>query len=181
MNGYILTGGRSTRMGQPKPEIAFGESTFLDRIMDAARPVFDRVTIVSRADEPPHEDVAPIFGVAAALADAGEGRAFVIAADYPLITTELLRFLCERAARSAAPVVAPEWDHNVQMLCAAYDASLAPLIATRIADRRYDLHGLIAEAGGEIIRESDIRSRFAGEPLMNVNTPEQLEAARRLL
>jgi molybdopterin-guanine dinucleotide biosynthesis protein A len=31
-----------------------------------------------------------------------------------------------------------------------------------------------------IIAESVLRARFPGEPLMNVNTPEELEAAERL-
>jgi molybdopterin-guanine dinucleotide biosynthesis protein A len=168
-------------MGSAKPAMPFGGSTFLERVLDAARPVFDKVAVIGREEEPPHDDVAPIFGVAAALADLGAGRGFVLAVDYPLITSELLRFLSSRAESSPAPVVAPEWNGRVQTLCAVYDASLAPRVAARIAERRYDLRGLIAEAGGEIIAESDIRGRFPGEPLMNVNTPEQLEAARRLL
>ena len=168
-------------MGSPKPELPFAGSTFLDRVVDAARPVFETVKVLGREDEPPHEDVAAIFGVAAALADVRAGRGFVLAVDYPLVTSDLLRYIRARAEGSSAAVVAPEWNGTVQTLCAVYDASLAPRVAARIAERRYDLRGLIAEAGGEIIAEADIRARFSGEPLMNVNTPEQLEAARRLL
>jgi len=175
-------------MGSPKPEMPLAGTTFLDRVVDAARPVFEEVVIVGRTAtslrtivEPPHDDVAPIFGVAAALANIGAGRGFVLAVDYPLITRDLLRYLRSRAEASTAMIVAPEWNGKVQTLCAAYDASLAPHVAARIAARRYGLLRLIAEAGGEIIAESDIRARFAGEPLMNVNTPDELEAARRLL
>jgi hypothetical protein len=32
----------------------------------------------------------------------------------------------------------------------------------------------------DIIPESELRQRFAGEPLMNVNTPEELGEAERL-
>jgi len=168
-------------MGSPKPELPFAGSTFLDRVVDAAQPVFDEVVIVGGADEPPHEDVAPIFGLAAALARIKAGRGFVLAVDYPLITSNLLRYLRSRAEASTALIVAPEWNGKVQTLCAAYDAALAPRVEAKIAARRYGLRRLIAEAGGEIIPESDIRARFAGEPLMNVNTPDELEAARRLL
>ena len=49
----------------------------------------------------------------------------------------------------------------------------------RIAERRYDLRGLAR--GAEIIEEEEVRSRFSGEPLLNVNTPEELESATVIL
>src|SRR5579859_2848830 len=43
VNGYILIGGSSTRMGQSKVPL------FLDRVIAAARPVFDQIFAVQRA------------------------------------------------------------------------------------------------------------------------------------
>jgi molybdopterin-guanine dinucleotide biosynthesis protein A len=153
---------------------------FLDRIVAAAAPVFDEVIAVQRFGGEPvsrirtifedeHEDDGAIFGVARALRDAG-GDAFVIAVDYPLITSEVLRFLREERR-------APEWNGRVQTLCAVWRADMLSRIEERIAARRYDLQPLVER---EIIAESELRARFRGEPLMNVNTPEELEAAERL-
>ena len=47
MNCYVLTGGRSTRMGRSKSDL------FLGRIVDAAAPVFDGVIAVQRFGQPP--------------------------------------------------------------------------------------------------------------------------------
>ena len=33
----------------------------------------------------------------------------------------------------------------------------------------------------DVIEEDELRARFSGEPLMNVNTPEELEEAERLV
>ena len=33
--------------------------------------------------------------------------------------------------------------------------------------------------GAEIVEEDELRARFGGEPLLNVNTPEELESAMR--
>jgi molybdopterin-guanine dinucleotide biosynthesis protein A len=63
------------------------------------------------------------------------------------------------------------------MLCAGYSPALLPLIDERIAGGRFELRGLAADA--EIIEEETLRSTFPGEPLMNVNTPEELELAAR--
>ncbi|HEX2120641.1 MAG TPA: molybdenum cofactor guanylyltransferase [Thermoanaerobaculia bacterium] len=171
MNCYVLVGGRSSRMGQSKAAL------FFDRIRAAARPVFDEVVAVDRAGgvpiagvrtifEEPHEDEAPLFGVARALQDA-RGRCFILAVDYPRITPGVLRFLRDRAG-------VPVWQGKPQPLCAVWDAALLPRVERRIAERRFDLHGLPETA---MIDEAELRRRFGGEPLMNVNTPEELEAA----
>jgi len=185
MNCYVLAGGRSRRMGRSKREL------FLDRVAAAARGAFDEVIVVDRAFEGEHEGEGPVFGIRAALQHARQGRCFVLAVDYPLITTEVLCYLRDHPVGGQAPspvlhrrgacaptgttMLVPIWHDKPQPLCAVYDTSLLPLVERRIADHQFDLRGLIAEAHAEIIDESDLRTRFAGEPLLNVNTPHDLE------
>src|ERR1051326_4327614 len=85
MNCYVLTGGRSSRMGRSK------RALFFDRVAAAARPVFDDVIALDWEEG----GKAPIFGVARALRNA-QSRAFILAVDYPLITSDVLRFLRDR-------------------------------------------------------------------------------------
>jgi molybdopterin-guanine dinucleotide biosynthesis protein A len=152
---------------------------FLERIVAAAAPVFDEVIAVQRHGGDPvairtifeeeHEGDGAIFGIARALRDAN-GDAFLLAVDYPFITTDVLRFLRDERG-------VPEWSGRKQPLCAVWETAALPRIEERIATRRYDLQPLAEQA---IIAESVLRARFPGEPLMNVNTPEELEAAQRL-
>ena len=176
-------------MGRSKLDVEIGGATFLSRVIAAAQAVFDGVTAVQRPGgeaidglrtifEPPHDGDGPIFGVLAALRDTAQ-RCFVLAIDYPLIDVGLLRFVRERAEASRAPLVVPRWDGKLQMLCAAWSPELRPLVAARIAEQRFDMRALAAEA--EVIEEDELRTRFHGEPLMNVNTPEELEKAARLV
>ncbi len=195
MNAYVLVGGRSRRMGESKVEL------FLDRVVSAARPVFDEVMVVDRLAvgswrvagghlpstllpptanrqpptirtiyEDPHEHEGPIFGVVCALRDA-RAKCFLLAVDYPLITSDVLRFIRDREGM-------PEWNGRPQTLCAVWDAALLPRIEERIARGALDLRGA---AETEIIPESELRARFPGEPLLNVNTPEEWERAQRFL
>jgi len=205
VNAYVLVGGRSRRMGASKVEL------FLDRVVAAARPVFDEVVAVDRASavilsrvddegppdlsgaraigrrsfavsaaqddrsirtifEEPHDLEGAIFGVVRALRDA-RGKCFLLAVDYPLITTEVLELLRDREGT-------PEWNGRPQPLCAVWDAALLPRIDERIARGALDLRGAAETA---IIAESELRSRFSGEPLLNVNTPEEWERAQRFL
>jgi molybdopterin-guanine dinucleotide biosynthesis protein A len=181
MNGYVLIGGRSRRMGQSKVEL------FLPRALATARLAFDAVYAVQRANgstagdvetifESKHEDEAPAFGVLRALEHAG-GRCFILAVDYPLLTADVLRYLVQRTEASSALLVAPRWDDRLQILCAGYDgAVLGPRLAARIAGGRLDMKGLASEAETEVLEEQELRARFSGEPLRNVNTPEEWEA-----
>ena len=151
-------------MGTSKTEL------FLPRVVAAAKPVFEEVIPVSDVGE--NGAVAAIFGVGAALR-AARSRCFILAVDYPLVTSDLLRDLRDRGG-------VPMWNGRPQPLCATWDAALLPLIASRIALGKLDLVGLLAEAKVEIIAESELRARHGGEPLMNVNTPEDLAEAERL-
>jgi molybdopterin-guanine dinucleotide biosynthesis protein A len=176
MNCYILIGGRSRRMGRPKEEL------FLDRVAGAAAQVFETVIAVQRNGgaaasietiyESPHDDQAPVFGVARALHHARE-RCFILAVDYPLITAAILRYLRDRFESSSALLVAPVWSDKTQMLCAGYDPALLPRIEQRITAARYDLRGLASESEAEILAEDALRKQFDGEPLMNVNTADE--------
>ena len=170
-------------MGASKTEL------FLDRVVAAASPVFDEVLAVNRHDaeplpirtifEAPHDGEGALFGIARALEDA-QGKCFVIAVDYPLLTTELLQFLVLQFEECSSPALVPEWDGVQQPLCAGWDAeTMLPVVKNSLAAGRYELLPLIRETGAAVIPEADLRARFSGEPLMNVNTPEQLEAAER--
>jgi molybdopterin-guanine dinucleotide biosynthesis protein A len=175
MNVYILIGGRSRRMGVSKAEL------FLERIVAAASPVFEELVAVQRFGEQPvairtifeepHEQNGAVFGVARALRDVQEcglPQGFVLAVDYPMITAGVLRHLCDRGG-------VPIWDGRPQMLCAVWDAHALPRIDERIARGQFDLHGLVDR---EMIPEGELRARFDGEPLRNVNTPVEWEAVR---
>lgn len=176
MNCYILIGGDSLRMGQSKVTM------FLDRVAGAARGAFDGVFAVQRAGgegargvttifETPHEQQAPVFGVARALAHA-HAKCFILGVDYPLLSASLLRRLRDRFEASAALLLAPRSRGKLQMLCAGYDSTLLPRIEQRMAAGRLDLRGLVADVETEIVDEDSVE-------LMNVNTPEELEEARR--
>lgn len=188
MNCYVLTGGRSRRMGQAKPDLPFAGTTLLGRLSETARQVFERVIAVQRPDGGPmrgietiyeewHEHGAPLHGIQRALEHAAE-RCFILAVDYPLITVALLQYLRARFEASAAPVLVPEWSGRIQPLCGGYSPALLPRIREEIAATHFKVKGVLAEA--EVIPEQELRARFPGEPLMNVNTPDELEEARRL-
>ncbi|HVR43636.1 MAG TPA: molybdenum cofactor guanylyltransferase [Thermoanaerobaculia bacterium] len=192
MNCYLLLGGESTRMGRPKAAVELGGKTFLERALDAAASAFDRVLAVRRAAESAipglttiferkHRGSGAIFGLERALEDAGEGKLWLLAIDYPLMTSSLLGELRRRFEGSGADLLVPRWDGKPQLLCAGYHTALLPAVRSAIAAGRYTLRGIAESARIEIVDEGDLRRRREGEPLLNVNDPTDLARARRLV
>lgn len=190
MNCYVLTGGLSSRMKRDKRELQIRGRRFLDLVAGAAAPVFDEVVEVRRSlhseatlraiVEPDHEGTSPLYGIRAALADATT-RAWILAVDYPLITAPVLQILRDRFDESDADLLVPMWEGRPQMLCAGWSVSLLVEIQQRIEEENLRLRGLLDRPGVCIIPERWLRQRFPGEPLMNVNRPEQLESIRRTM
>lgn len=189
MNCYVLIGGRSRRMGRSKIDLPFAGTTLFGHVVAAARQAFERVIAVQRPDgepqrgvdtifEEPHEGAAPIYGVLRALQHARE-RCFVLAVDYPLVTADLLRYVRSRFEESSASVVLPVWGGKPQVLCAGWSPELVPRLEEGITAGELSLQVLLGGAA-LLIPEGDLRSRFSGDPLMNVNTPDDLQEAKRL-
>lgn len=191
MNCYVLAGGLSRRMGAPKRSLAIGAETFLDRTIRVARAAFDDVIVVERVAgeglrpdartilDSPHADSSPLFGIAAALRDAA-ARAWILALDYPLLTSQVLSFLRLRFERSASELLVPRASEKLQMLCAGYAPSLLAIIESKLGRGDLQIRGLVDEARAEVVDESIIREHFTGEPLANVNTPEDYREAQTL-
>jgi molybdopterin-guanine dinucleotide biosynthesis protein A len=177
-------------MGTPKAQLEIGGATFEELVLGAAAAAFDEVVAVERAGgkersvrtifEEPREERGAAFGLARAFADAGEQRLWLLGVDFPLVTGALLRDLRERFERSAASILVPWWDGEPQMLSAGYGPAAGQALARAIEEEDLRLRGLLGRVGAEHVSEEEIRARHAGEPLLNVNQPADLERARKI-
>jgi molybdenum cofactor cytidylyltransferase len=122
----LLAAGASTRMGRPKALLQAGDRTFVRAILDSLRDAgVPRAVVVIRAGDAAIEKeiAAAAFGRAVINPRAEEGQltsliagldavdapdvaaALVTLVDVPLVTSETIRTLCARAARSTAAVI----------------------------------------------------------------------------
>lgn len=179
-------------MGRAKDTMELDGHTFLDRVRTAAEDVFEEVVVVARAPlrayagraiyDQPHGDTAPIFGVRRALRDAmelSEDRIWVLAVDYPLIRSDLLRFLRHQFESADVQLAVPVVASKTHMLCAGYSTSVLNPLEEMIASGQYKLRGLIDSCTVLVISEEEIAARFDPTGLTNVNTPAEYEELRR--
>jgi molybdopterin-guanine dinucleotide biosynthesis protein A len=186
----ILAGGQSRRMGQHKAWLEVGGQPLIRRVWSACRavplPVCFQGEVPGLAaafpDVPAWRDPVPGGGPLTALAEAlarADGQVvLLLACDLPFLTPALLRgVLAALGEGDWAVPVAGGRDHP---LCAAYAPSVLPRARALLAAGRRSLRDLLAA--------EDLHGRRLplepawGDPeslLCNVNTPEDLAAARR--
>ncbi len=189
VTGFVLAGGRSTRMSRDKALLPWGGATLLDHAIARLRSVTDDVRILC-GPEPRYADRglpivvdvpgpgSALIGLLSALVAAPRERSLLLAVDLPHATPALLQALIEAGPGSDA--VVPISPSGPEPLCALYRAACRKPI--RIAIARGDLkmtsfwtdvHVRTIE-GEALTRLGDPRFLF-----VNVNAPEEYERTNR--
>lgn len=186
ISGAILAGGASSRMGRNKALLAIDDRRLIERVAAALRQVADDLFLVAN-DASPYaflglpayadavSGAGPLGGLLTALRQARQQHCLVLACDLPFVTPELLRFLATEAA--GKPALALRTADGVQPLCAAYSKACLPIVEQLLAGADYKMGMVLERAGAHIV---DIaKTPFGDELLFNVNTPAELQRARR--
>ncbi len=129
LEGFILAGGASSRMGTDKAKLLLGKQTFIDRIAAALQPVTQKVSVVGADPANANAElntVPDVFdkwgalgGVHGALCACRAEWAAVVACDLPFVTAALFERLA--GLRGGYDAVAPvQIDGRPQPLCALY-------------------------------------------------------------
>jgi molybdopterin-guanine dinucleotide biosynthesis protein A len=188
MDGVILAGGRSRRMGTDKAALPWENATLVERQAARLAKVFGQVVVSARepgrfaavglpviADGERPE--APIAGIAACLRALGR-PVFVLAVDLPFVPISLIAGLSRELLDGSAPAVAPRASGKIQCLCAGYRPAILPLAERRIARGLLSVHGLLEEAGGQVWDEARWRALAPPTAFDNINTPQDYETFR---
>ena len=190
MAGFILAGGKSTRMGADKAFVTLDGRTLLARALDLARSVTPDVRIVGeaakfRAFAPVVEDVfpgcGPLAGIHAALRASVAELNLVLAVDLPFVSRELLEYLIARARTSDAMLTVTRAGGGWQPLCAIYRHAFADVAESALRQGRYKIDALFYAPQTQVIAEDELRAAgFSAAMFRNLNTPEDLAQAGKL-
>ncbi|HET6690845.1 MAG TPA: molybdenum cofactor guanylyltransferase [Miltoncostaeaceae bacterium] len=188
--GVVLAGGASARMGAAKAAVPWGDGTLLSRAVIALRPAVGRVIVVRAPGQvlPPlpggvavtedaHPGRGPLEGLAAGLAALRPGEvAFALAVDMPFAGAEVAAAVLA-ALPPGADAAVPRAGGRAQPLAAAYRPGVADVARGLVAAGRPRMHDLLAAIRVAWVDAADLPGGAAA--LANVNTPDELAAARR--
>jgi molybdenum cofactor guanylyltransferase len=196
LDGFILIGGASSRMGSDKSRLRFGELTAVERIANALSSMATRVFTVGKPEMEslttalPH--VADLYqqwgalgGIHAALNAAESEWIAVVACDLPFVTKELFARLWSVTSESEAtdaivPIQADGWP---QPLCAFYRReSCLKKIEELIAVGEHMPRALLATVTTRWVRPDEVGDLpGAANFFFNTNTPGDYERAKQIL
>lgn len=185
---FILTGGRSSRMGENKAALKLGEYTFIERIANTLSTLVKDITLVGGnlqqefpelnfvPDLHPHD--GPLGGIYTALHFGRQPWAFVIACDLPFVTPQFL-FALWQGREGFDAVIPVQTDGRCQPLCALYAREQClPVAAYLIEKGERKPRALLDSINTLFISVETLGNT---EALMNINTPADYRAAVSLL
>lgn len=192
--GFVLAGGKSSRMGRDK---ALLEIDCIPMISRAVRLVESgtggAATVVGApqtfrefgfevvADDWP--GAGPLGGIATALRVTNSEWNLILACDLPYLTSEWLAYLIHRVQASTADAALAINDHGTEPLCAMYRKACEPLVRDAVANGRLKVQDCIAELRRlgrlECVEPSEWKAFDSdGTLFKNMNLPQDYEDAK---
>ena len=137
ITGFILAGGKSTRMGKNKSLLKIGEHTIIERVVNLMKGLFKEVIIITNQEdeyeflglpmfEDIYNDIGPLAGIHSALLNTATERNFIISCDIPLMTADVIKYLIKYPTKK--PITIARADNFIQQLIGVYAKNLVPTI-----------------------------------------------------
>lgn len=185
--GFLLAGGKSSRMGADKAFLDFRSETLLDRALGVLKTACGSVTIVGDPAKfasagPVIADVfpgcGPLAGIHAALVHSRAEWNAILAVDMPFVSAELFSFLLAAAEDSDAIITVPRTRTGFQPLCAVYRRDFASTAERVLRAGSYKIDAAFAGVRLRTIEEPELAaSGFSEKNFLNINTPKDRHAA----
>lgn len=188
LNGLVLAGGKSRRMGNPKDKINWHGKEQRYYAADLLAPLCDEVFISCGQDQLENFDpnynaltdtfmnMGPFGGILSALRSQRDKAWLVVACDLPLLDEKSLEFLIEnRNIEKTATTYESPFDGLPEPLITIWEPKSYPMLLNFLGS------GITCPR--KVLINSDTLILKPGNPdsLMNVNTPEDMAKAQEIL
>ncbi len=187
--GFILAGGKSSRMGPntDKAFLDFHGQTLLERALAVMRTVCDRVAVVGDPAKLANYGLVvgdvfagcgPLAGIHAALVHSHADLNLMLAVDMPFVSRKLLAFLFVTAEASDAVITVPRTGRGFQPLCAVYRREFSTAAEQALRAGKYKVDAAFSGVPVRVIEENELAAAgFSERDFFNVNTPQDRLAA----
>ena len=177
-------------MGADKAFLEFEGRTLLARSLDILQSVTTKVYIVGSREKfanfaPVIEDIfpgcGPLAGIHAALQSSTQELNLMLAVDMPFVPREFLEYLFSYAQSAGdADVIVPRSEGKRQPLSAIYRRSFAAAAESALRAGQNRIDRLFDQVRTRVIEQSEFEAAgFSPNIFRNLNTPEEVAAARR--
>jgi molybdopterin-guanine dinucleotide biosynthesis protein A len=173
-------------MGSDKALLSFGGQTLLERALQTAAAVAERIAIVGPREryarfgeviEDAYADCGPLAGIHAALGATTTDLNLMLSVDMPLMTASFLGWLLQTAKAAEELIVVPDALGGLQPLCAVYRRQVRGIAEQALQKGDYKIGKLFALMPTRYLSEQEIVANgFSTTIFSNVNTRDEFEA-----
>jgi len=177
LSGILLAGGKSSRMGQDKAFMMYGEKFLfeyslsvlkhfsLDIIVSSSNPFFNNPDFRRIEDEIPN--LGPIGGILSCLKQIKNPLAIILPCDLPLINENIIELLIQNFFGYDISI-ALNHENRPEPLIGIYSSSIIPFLEKSIALKKYKIQELFSAVKTNFTSFPDLSS----ETFRNVNSPD---------
>lgn len=179
ISGFILAGGKSSRMGADKAMLSFCGKPLIKHICDLIEPFCVEVIVSGYRDEYEslgmkilpdlYANIGPISGIYSALRYSTTEWTLIVSVDTPMINCELLEFLISN--KEYFESVVPTHDSGLEPLIALYNRSALPSVKEMIDTENYRIADLLSRINTNKLDCSDLVGKFP-QLFLNLNRME---------
>ena len=176
----IFAGGKSSRMGEDKALLPFGNYPTLTEFQQAKlNTMFDRVYISAKENkfdfdcmviEDIYKENSPLVGIISIFETLKVEEVFILSVDAPFVNKETIQKLLDHNQRSLDVIVAQS-PSGVQPLCGLYKRSILPLAYAQLEKGNHRLGDLLNLANTLFLKFDE------DAPFTNLNHPEEYQKA----
>jgi molybdenum cofactor guanylyltransferase len=208
-SGFVLAGGRSSRMGRDKALLPFGSQPLISHALsilrEAGLPVWiaganpeanSALAAYAPVVDDPQPGLGPLGGICAALAAAATRYVVFLPVDLPLLPSSLIAYMLHHARITGRAVTVPSINGFSQTFPAVLDRFVLPALQNDLhSGQRGCFSAFKTAANGvgqpvaslavELLVQSGQVTHPLGWPpahwFLNVNTPQDLHRAEALI
>lgn len=186
VNGLVLAGGRSTRMGRDKSTLDWHGKPQRDHLAALLRPFCEAVYLSCRPDQDPgpneawtplpdtFTELGPYGAILSAFRQAPGSAWLIVACDLPRLDTATLDFLMRnRQPRCTATAFQSPVDGMPEPLIALWEPKSYPVLLSFLAQGYSCPRKVLLNTDAHLVPAPDPAA------LTNVNTPEEMEKLKR--
>lgn len=164
ISGFILAGGKSTRMGTDKALLDFHGKSFLAQMVSIIEPFCDSISICGnnpgyetyglRVIPDNYSNIGPIAGIYSALFHSTSEWNLVVSVDTPFLDAGLIqRLLTEKGQGDC---VIPKHTSGIEPLAGLYRKSAFEQVSRMIQNNNFKLVNLISELNTSFVDCNDL-------------------------
>ena len=179
----IFAGGKSSRMGQDKALLPFGDHSTLSEFQQVRlSKLFKKVYISAKENKfdfeaniikDNYQESSPLVGIISIFETLKVDKVFILSVDAPFVNKEVIEKLINSNNRFDAVVAKSK--SGIQPLCGVYKRSVLPVAQEHLKERNHRLQSLLKKVDTQFVPFED------DALFLNLNHPHEYEKAQKLL